>query len=194
MHTLPLRDTFHITLSSSICPFIHQSLPHNISEPIKSIYQSGYLRIKVFKSLSKLASGKKSPTCCFYTAQVNGPWFLCFLRDSPPHTRKAAEISACPLHTSQHLPPLHKNPLQLSSFPPSALCGPCSFAPLLHYLLPTLPNGLSSLSSYKLTSTTEEEKLSISCTPETTAEQSSLGNAQMSAQASITNCISGLRL
>lgn len=145
-------------------PFTHQSLPHNISEPIRWIYQiCGYLRIKELMSLSKLASGKRSPSCCSSTGEVNTPWFLCVLHVSPPHTRKAAEISACPLHTSQQLLPLHENPLQLSSCLPSALCSPCSFAPLLHYLLPHPPKWPLKPIKLQAHFNHREEKLCISC-------------------------------
>lgn len=79
MYSLPLKDPFHMVLSS-IWLFIHQSLPltTNISEPSsKRIYQTyGYLRGKgVPKSLSKVASGK-SPTYCSYAGQASGAQLL----------------------------------------------------------------------------------------------------------------------
>lgn len=164
MYILPLKDTFHTILSSSIWPFIYQSLPHNISEPIKWIYQiCGYLRIKESKEFVKTGiwEKKRSPTCCSYTGEAPGPELLCFLHDSPPHTMKAGDISACPLHTCFLCIRIHfRSTLSylLTYVVPAALLH-CSII-----FSPSLLSGLLSLSSYRLTSTTEEEKLCISCT------------------------------
>lgn len=62
MHTLPLKDTFHIILSLSIWPFIHQSLPHNISEPIKWILSDMWVsQDKGVKEFVKTGIWEKKP-------------------------------------------------------------------------------------------------------------------------------------
>lgn len=72
-------------------------------------------------------------------------------------------------------------------------CCSCSFVPLFHHLLPPPKQPLKPIKLQAHFDHRGREIVHQLCTCETTAEQSSLGNAQVSAQASITKCISGIK-